>query len=83
MRSAPGKSVSCLISYPDLLFLAFSILENGKENQQKNKDFLCLLNPKILGKQGKNAQNRKKFREKEKGKEIQKGKQKKIWVVPS
>ena len=36
--------------------------------------------PKILGKQGKNAQKRKEFLEKEKGKENQKGKEKKIRV---
>ena len=34
-----------------------------------------------LGKRGKNAQNRKEFLEKEKGKEIQKGKEKKIREV--
>ena len=37
--------------------------------------------PKILGKEGKNAQNRKEFLEKEKGKEKQKGKEKKIRVA--
>ena len=36
--------------------------------------------PKILGKEGKNAQNRKEFLEKEKGKENQKGQEKKIRV---
>ena len=34
--------------------------------------------PKILGREGKDAQNRKDFLEKEKGKEIEKGKEKKI-----
>ena len=33
---------------------------------------------KSLGKEGKNAQNRKEYLEKENGKEIQKGKEKKI-----
>ena len=49
--------------FPDLLFLAF--LENSKENRQKGKDFFCLPN-KILGREGKKAQNRKEFLEKEK-----------------
>ena len=70
-----------VVHSPDLLFLAF--FENGKENHQKGKDFLCSPNPKILGKEGKNAPNRKEFLEKEKGKEIQKGKEKKIRVLPT
>ena len=36
---------------------------------------------KSLRKKGKNAQNRKEFLEKEKGREIQKGKEKKIRVI--
>ena len=46
--------------------------------------------PKILGKEGKNAQNRKEFLTKEKGKENQKGKERKIcgfsaysWKLPA
>ena len=61
---------------PDLLFLAF--LENGKEKHQKNKDFCPRRTPKILGKKGKNAQKNKEFLGKEKSKEIQKSKEKKI-----
>ena len=36
-----------------LSFLSLFFLENGKENHQKNKDFLSLPTPKIPGKEGK------------------------------
>ena len=42
---------------------------------QKGKDFFYL---KSLGKEGKKAQNRKEFLGKDKGKEIQKGQERKI-----
>ena len=64
--------------FPDLLFLAF--LETARKTTKKNEDFSCLPTPQILGKRGENAQNRKECLEKEKGKEIQKGKEKKIRV---
>ena len=47
----------------------------------KRQGILLLAEPlKSLGKKGKKAQNRKEFLEKEKGKEIQKGKERKIRV---
>ena len=53
---------------PDLLFLAF--LENGKENPPKKaRIFYRCRTPKILGKEGKNAQKSKEFLGKEKSKE--------------
>ena len=64
--------------YPDLLFLAF--LENSKENHQKGKDFFCLPNPENPWERSEKRSNRKEFLEKEKGKENQKGKEKKIRV---
>ena len=64
---------------PDLLFLAFFGKQQGKP--PKGKDFFGLPNPKILGKEGKNTQNRKEFLEKEEGKENQNGKEKKILVI--
>ena len=44
-------------------------LENGKENYQENKDFYPYRTPKILGKEGKNAQCNKEFLAEGKNKE--------------
>ena len=64
-------------THPDLRFLAFFGKQLGKP--PKKQGFLLLAEPlKSLGKKGKNAQNRKEFLEKEKGKENQKGKEKEI-----
>ena len=65
---------------PNLPFLAF--LENSKENHQKKRISSACRTPETLGKEGKNAQNRKGILEKEKGKENQKGKEKKLRVYP-
>ena len=65
-----------IVINPDLPFLAF--LENGKENHQKNKDFLSLANPQIPGKEGENAEKSKEILRKEKRKEFQKSKERKI-----
>ena len=69
---------------PTLIFFSLPFLENSKENHQKGKDLISSARrtPKILEKEGKNAQNRKEFLEKEKGKENQKGKEKKIRGIP-
>ena len=65
--------------YPDLLFLAF--LENGKETTKTARISFPGRTPKILGKEANNAQNRKEFLEKDRGKEIQKkNKERKIRV---
>ena len=69
----PAGEILAIPFYPDLLFLAF--LENGKENHQKGTISYACRTPKILRKEGKHAQSRKEFLEKEKGKEIQKGKE--------
>ena len=58
-------------------------MENSKENRQKARITSACWTPKVFGKEGKNAQNRKGLLEKEKGKENQKGKEKKIRVVAS
>ena len=50
---------------------------------KKARIFNACRTPKILGKEGKKAQNRKEFLEKEKGKEIHKGKEKKIRAPPA
>ena len=62
-----------------LIFSFLAFLENGKENHKKTKDSFARRTPRILGKERRKAQNRKEFPEKENGKEIQKGKEKKIW----
>ena len=62
-----------------LIFFAF--LENSKEKPPTRQGCLLPAEPlKSLGKKGKNAENRKEFLEKEKGKGNQKGKEKKIRV---
>ena len=62
-----------------LIFLAF--LEKSKENHPKKQGFFFLCwTPKIRGKEGKNAQKSKEIPCKEKSKEIQKSKERKIWV---
>ena len=70
---------SAFFSFPDLLFLAF--LENGKENPPKKQGFFIVAGPlKSLGKNGKTRKKNKEFLGKEKSKEIQKSKEKKIRV---
>ena len=72
--------IFCPVPFPDLPFLAFSV--KGKENDGKSKDFLHRRTPKILGKEGENIQKSKEFLVREKSKEFQKRKERKIRVPP-
>ena len=52
--------------------------KTARKTSKKTRISYACRTPKIFGKERKNAQNRKGFLEKEKGKKIQKGKEKKI-----
>ena len=65
---------------PDLLFLPF--WKTARKTTKRARISYTCRTPKILGKEGKNAQNRKEFLGKEKGKEFHKSKEKKIREVP-
>ena len=68
--SVPGNT-------PDLLFLVF-FWKMARKTTKKARIFYPCRTLKILGKERKNAQKCKEFLEKEKSKEIQKSKEKKI-----
>ena len=58
-----------------LIFFSLPFWKTGRKTTKKARISSACRTPKILGKEGKNAQNRKEFLEKEKGKENQKGKE--------
>ena len=61
-----------------LIFFSLPFWKTARKTTKTARISSACRTPKILGKEGKNAQNRKEFLEKEKGKEKQKGKEKKI-----
>ena len=65
-----------------LIFFSLPFWKTARKTTKKARISSACRTPKILGKEGKNAQNRKEFLEKEKGKENQKGKEKKIRGCP-
>ena len=69
-RLSKSLCVQSLCAFHVLPFLVF--LEKGTENHQKNKDLLSLPNPKIPGKEGKNAQKNQGNPRRKKNKEFQK-----------
>ena len=79
-KGVPRVSPECPDTFLTLSLIFFSLpfWKTARKTTQKGKDFFCCRTPKILGKEGKSAQNRKEFLEEEKGKEIQKGKERKI-----
>ena len=73
--ASPGKWGKALI------FFSLPFWKTARKTTKKARISSACRTPKILGKEGKNAQKRKEFLEKEKGKENQKGKEKKIREV--
>ena len=65
-----------------LIFFSLPFWKTARKTIKKARISYACQTPKILGKEGENAQNRKEFLEKEKGKKIQNGKEKKIRVDP-
>ena len=61
-----------------LIFFSLPFWKTARKTTKKIRISSACRTPKIFGKEGKNAQNRKEFLEKEKGKENPKGKEKKI-----
>ena len=61
-----------------LIFFSLPFWKTARKTTRKARISSACRTPKILGKEGENAQNRKEFLEKEQGKENQKGKEKKI-----
>ena len=61
-----------------LIFFSLRFWKTARKTTKKARISSACHTAKILGKEGKNAQNRKEFLAKEKGKENQKGKEKKI-----
>ena len=65
------------------IFFSLPFCKTARKTTKKARISSACRTPKILGNGGKNARNRKEFLEKEKGKENQKGKEKKIRVLLS
>ena len=61
-----------------LIFFSLLFREKARKTTKKARIFRLFRTPKILGKEGKNTQKNKEFLEKQKGKEIQNSKEKKI-----
>ena len=65
-----------------LIFFSWPFWKTARKTTKQARISSACRTSKILGKEGKNAQNRKEFLEKEKGKDNQKGKEKKISPDP-
>ena len=63
-----------------LIFFSLPFWKTARKTTKKARISSACRTPKILGKEGEKAQDRKEFLQKEKGKENQKGKEKKIRV---
>ena len=66
------------LQFTALIFFSLLFREKARKTTKKARIFHLLRTPKILGKGGKNTQKNKEFLEKQKSKEIQKSKEKKI-----
>ena len=78
-KSRPAKlRIWMLRICTTLIFFSLPFWKTARKTTKKARISSACRTLKILGKEGKNAQNRKEFLEKAKGKENQKGKEKKI-----
>ena len=80
-KNLQKAAVECLLPPGEvcsLIFFSLLFRKKARKTTKKARIFHLFRNPEILGKEGKNTQKSKEFLEKQKSKEIQKSKEKKI-----